>query len=191
MRTNIEIPVASDDLPSSAVPARQSHQQARKPYLAKALTSDAPQNRHPVVRPRRVFQFAAAGATGFMVDATVLSLLTSLAGWQPLRARLLSFLSAVTITWLLNRRYAFADQRARRHVSWEYSRYLLVQILGAMLNYLVFALVLVLLPALNAHPVRPLAAGSAVAMFFNYFSIQHWAFSENGRLVCVNNRKST
>lgn len=132
--------------------------------------------------PLRVLQFMVAGGIGFIVDATVLSLLTQWAGWHPLRARLVSFLSAVTVTWLINRRYTFADQRPQqRRTANEYSRYLFVQGLGAALNYAVFAAAILSVPVLQNHPVLPLALGSGVAMFFNYFALQRWVFSNHDR----------
>lgn len=124
--------------------------------------------------PVRVVQFAVAGGIGFIVDAAILSALTSLAGWHPLRARIVSFLCAVTVTWWINRRYTFADRNTKpQRTATEYSRYLLVQGLGAALNYAVFATAILLVPVLKSYPVLPLAIGSGVAMFFNYFAM-HW-----------------
>lgn len=127
--------------------------------------------------PRRIVQFIIVGGIGFVVDAAILTALTSWAGWDALRARGVSFLGAVTITWWLNRGYTFAARRARlARVAGEYPRYLLAQCLGAALNYAVFAAAIVLLPSLRAYPVAPLIFGSAVAMFFNYFAMQRFVF---------------
>lgn len=124
----------------------------------------------------RFLRFVVVGGIGFLTDAAVLSLLTSWAGWHPLRARLLSFLCAVTATWWLNRHYTFNEPRVAQHKSREYSRYLIVQGFGAALNYAVFAVAIVSLPVLKRYPVLPLALGSVVAMFFNYFGMRWWVF---------------
>ena len=124
--------------------------------------------------PVRIVQFVIAGGIGFIIDAAILSALTALAGWHPLRARIVSFLCAVTVTWWINRRYTFADRRTQQQrTAREYSRYLLAQGSGAALNYAVFAATILLVPALKPYPVLPLAVGSGVAMFFNYFAM-HW-----------------
>jgi putative flippase GtrA len=132
----------------------------------------------------RIVRFIVAGGIGFLVDAVILSALTSMVGWHPLRARIVSFLCAVTVTWWLNRRYTFADRRgAQQRTTREYSRYLLVQGAGAALNYAVFAAAILLVPALKPYPVLPLVLGSGVAMCCNYFAMQRWVFPEHAARV--------
>lgn len=111
--------------------------------------------------------FATAGGIGFLVDTTILSLLMRAADLGPLAARAASFPVAVTVTWYINRRFAFAGRGlARKHV--EYGGYLVVQTLGAALNFSVFALCLKVWPFLANWPVIPLAAGAALAVIFNF-----------------------
>ncbi|HTP38400.1 MAG TPA: GtrA family protein [Steroidobacteraceae bacterium] len=126
----------------------------------------------------RMAGFALAGGVGFVVDATILTLLVDGAGWSPLSARLPSFLLAVSVTWLINRHFAFADRRARlvRAMAGEFWRYLLIQGSGAVLNFGIFAALLWLVPAWNALPAIALAIASACAMVFNYAVLQGFVF---------------
>lgn len=126
----------------------------------------------------RILHFIVAGGVGFGMDAAILLLLTELDGWQPLRARLASFLGAVSVTWLINRHYTFGDRSARqtRTTASEYSRYVLTQSVGAAINLAVFALALWLLPGLRSHLIVPLALGSACALCFNYGAMHSYVF---------------
>lgn len=117
------------------------------------------------VKYPRLLRFALVGGVGFIVDATVLTLLVNGMGYGHYASRAVSFTLAVTVTWLLNRRWVFqAGSPTRR----EYSGYFAVQLLGASINLGVYVLVIELVPPLARIPVVPLAVGAAVAMFSNY-----------------------
>jgi putative flippase GtrA len=126
--------------------------------------------------------FVLAGASGFVVDAGILTLLMRIAGLPLMAARAVSFSCAVTVTWLINRNVAFA-RRARPRVSREYVGYVLIQVFGAVINFGVFAACIALLPALAAWPVVPLAAGAAVALLFNFVAAQSVLYPD--RASCV------
>lgn len=134
-------------------------------------------NESPLARAAR--RFVVVGGIGFLVDAAVLTLLVNANGWNPFYARLASFAVAVTATWLLNRRYTFAHRR-RHRTHTEYSRYVLVQSLGAALNFAVYALCLAGAPWLRELPILALAAGSVVAMGFNFWAMQWLVFPNSG-----------
>lgn len=126
----------------------------------------------------QVLSFGIAGAIGFAVDAGVLTLLVHYAGLSPAVARIGSFACAVLATWWINRTRTFkaaaGSPRLRPHQ--ELPRYVLVQCLGACLNYAVFMSVLYLVPATQALPVAALAVASGVAMFFNFFASRWFVF---------------
>lgn len=113
----------------------------------------------------RLVRFALVGGVGFIVDATALTLLVNGLGYGHYVSRAVSFSLAVTVTWLLNRRWVF---QAGSPSGREYSGYFAVQLLGAFINLGVYVLVIEIVPSLAAIPVVPLAVGSAVAMFSNY-----------------------
>jgi putative flippase GtrA len=126
----------------------------------------------------RLLKFLFAGGIGFIVDALVLSLLTTLVGWQPIPARIASFIAAASATWWINRHLAFAMQRAvtTRATRDEYTRYLGTQSLGAAINLGLFASLLWRWPMLNRYPVIALAIASVCALFFNYFVMRRFVF---------------
>lgn len=122
--------------------------------------------------------FVVVGGIGFVVDATILAVLVHGYGWGDYTARLVSFAVAVTVTWYLNRKYVFAaGQTARKHS--EYTRYLLVQGTGMLINFLVYSLCIASNDLMDRWPVLALAVGSAVALFFNYAGSRIFVFTGN------------
>ena len=128
---------------------------------------------------REAVAFGGVGAVGFLIDATVLSVLVLGLAWSSYTARLASFGAAVSVTWLLNRLWTFRH-RATSDRKKEYSRYFLVQSGGALLNCGVFAAAIALHPPLAHYPVVPLAFGSAVAMLFNFGLSRALVYSDKG-----------
>jgi putative flippase GtrA len=111
--------------------------------------------------------FVLAAAASFVVDAGVLTALVRAAHWAPWPGRFVSFPLAVTLSWWLNRRYAFRGRRSRDGRA-EYAGYWLIQLAGAALNFGVFGLCLHVVPALAAWPFVPVAVGGVAAMVFNF-----------------------
>lgn len=130
------------------------------------------------MRPARTFlRFCAVGAIGFVVDVAALYALSDLLGWYG--ARLASFLCAATITWMLNRRITFADDRSdgRMH---EYLRYLASMLGGGLVNYLVYLVALHGLEGPYA-PAVGVALGSLVGLLVNYLLARHIVFDSQRR----------
>lgn len=114
------------------------------------------------------------GGIGFAVDGAILSVLVHGLGWPHLQARAVSFATAVTVTWLCNRRWVFS---ATDDATREYGAYFGVQAAGAAINLGTYALVIALVPELARLPLLPLSAGAALAMVFNYSAATRWVFS--------------
>lgn len=114
---------------------------------------------------RRAYRFALAGSLGFAVDAGVLLLVIAALG--PYWGRALSFLAAVVATWLLNRRYAFADRTSGRHPLIEFVSYLAAMLAGGVVNYGVYAAIVALAGSAGVVPYLGVAAGSLVGMAVN------------------------
>jgi len=55
----------------------------------------------------RFLRFALVGTIGFVVDASVLRLVVAIFAINLYAGRLVSFLAAATVTWLLNRTFTF------------------------------------------------------------------------------------
>ncbi len=129
----------------------------------------------PQVAPtqQRLVRFALVGGVGFLVDATVLTLLVNGMGYGHYASRAVSFTLAVTVTWLLNRRWVFGAGPPTRR---EYSGYFVVQLSGAVINLGVYVLLIELVPRLAAIPVLPLAAGAVVALLSNFLLVQRFVY---------------
>jgi putative flippase GtrA len=125
---------------------------------------------------RALRSFAIVGVIGFLVEALILTVLVSFAGWGPWRARVPSFLIAVTVTWLLNRTLTFPGRGLQRR-SLEALLYIATMALGSMINLAVYGLMLFYIPRLAALPVIPLGLGSAASLMFNFSSARLLVFA--------------
>ncbi|MGX7004345.1 GtrA family protein [Caballeronia sp. KNU42] len=125
---------------------------------------------------KKIFSFGIVGGVGFVVDAGVLTLLSSNMGMNVYLSRLFSFTVAVFVTWMLNRRWVFKSDAPTTNKANEYISYLTVQVIGALINLGIFALSIFYFPGLKVYPIVPLAFGSVCAMFFNFVGAQVWVF---------------
>ena len=119
--------------------------------------------------------FALIGGIGFVVDGGILTMLNSIFGFDLLASRLASFSVAVTITWILNRRRTFAEQRDTRAAR-EWGRYAIVNSVGALLNIGIFFWLVHRYSSLAEMPLVPLAIAASIALVFNFFASKHFAF---------------
>ena len=122
--------------------------------------------------------FVVVGAIGFLIDAGILTLLMTGFGLDHYSARAISFTVAVTFTWYMNRRWVFEKSTASMSGR-EYSSYLVVQAIGAVINLSVFVAVIEIVPTLTNLPVVPLAVGAVAALLFNFSASSRFVFSES------------
>lgn len=128
---------------------------------------------------RRFLLFGVGGGLAFLVDAGVLHLLMAQWGLGPYLARLCSFMSAVTTTWLFNRSFTFAAGRAGgAALLHEWARYVVSQLGGFGVNYAVYAALVWSSMLVRQWPVLGVAAGSAVGLVVNYVLAQRYVFGE-------------
>lgn len=120
----------------------------------------------------RFSRFCVIGGVGFLIDAAVLTALIFSVNLDPLLARLISIIVAVTACWALHRLWTFQSRDKRRLREW--SRFVLVNSVGASVNYLVYAAILVITPVDS--PLFALAIGSIAALAFNYLGARFFAF---------------
>ena len=126
---------------------------------------------------RRLPGFVIVGAIGFLVDAGILTALVTGFGVGHYVARAISFTVAVTATWYMNRRWVFEQVTAHKR-SREYTAYLVVQVIGAVINLSIYVAVIELVPRLAETPVIPLALGAVVALLFNFGASSRFVFAE-------------
>lgn len=123
-------------------------------------------------------RFSAIGAMGFCVDEGVLAAMQLLLHLGPLRARLISVACAMTCTWLGNRNFTFAEQRAvgRGGIAREWLRFCAANSFGAVINYLTFAALLHIGPSPLNNSYLAAAAGAGVGALFNFTLSRHFVF---------------
>lgn len=119
-------------------------------------------------------RFAVVGAVGFAVDAAVLQLLVSVASWSPFAARAVSFPVALACTFTLNSLWTFKGLRLP--LARAYGAYGAIQVVGALINLLVFSACVLLAPPLYERPVIALGIGAAVSLLFNFYATRSVVF---------------
>tara|TARA_R110002072_G_scaffold205468_1_gene363411 strand:+ start:3279 stop:3668 length:390 start_codon:yes stop_codon:yes gene_type:complete len=122
-------------------------------------------------------RFLVIGGIGFVVDGGLLYLLVKL-GYAPELCRLITFPVAVTVTWQLNRVWTFQKPSGPSKASKTYPGYLLVQTIGALLNFAVFLVILQFVTSTAEGAFAAFSIGSAVGLLFNFFALRRLVFSE-------------
>lgn len=126
------------------------------------------------------FRFGVAGATGFIVDVTVLFFIVMWLDQPPLLARLASFSAALVTTWLINRFWTFRRRtlgKPRREVSREFARYSAVALSAGAANYTVYALLIVAAAAPGPfYLLASVVAGVAAGMIINFVGARNFVF---------------
>ena len=116
-------------------------------------------------------RFLAVGGAGFAVDGGLLALLLAV-GVDPYVARLLSFPPAVVATWWLNRRWTFGTADKARPAA-QLGHYIGVQLIGAAINYAVYAATIA---TGLAGPLAGFALGAAAALAWNFTGARSFVY---------------
>jgi putative flippase GtrA len=121
---------------------------------------------------KKFLRFALVGATGFLVDISVLWLLLTYTPLGPLPARAIAIVLAMTATWLLNRRFTFGA--SRRSIVIEGFRYGFIGLVTSLVNYGIYAGLITMAPLLS--PYAAVVAASLAAMLFSFFGYSRYVF---------------
>lgn len=135
------------------------------------------EQRNPWALLRQLLAFGAVGVVGFVIDAGTLYAVRWL-GMGLLVGRVISYLTAATSTWALNRRYTFtstADHGAVR----EWMLFLVSQLSGATFNLGLYAWLVMSSATVASQPVIGVAAGSLAGMLVNFFVARKFVFKES------------
>lgn len=136
------------------------------------------------MRPGREFAlFAIGGVIGLVVSAGSIQLMVSLLDMNPYLAWLFAFLLAATATWWWNRRHTFAARSSGRSLLGEWAHWIVLMGFGALVNYGVFILCLMLFPSWHRWPSLAVAAGSVVAAGVNFLSARLMLFRRSKTVV--------
>jgi putative flippase GtrA len=111
-------------------------------------------------------KFGTVGTIGFLFDtATVYAFRQALGLYG---AGMVAYLVAATVTWLLNRLWTFRG-RSSGSVHRQWARFLMVNLLGFVLNRGTYALMVTFIALCAAQPVYAVAAGALAGMFLNFY----------------------
>ena len=119
-------------------------------------------------------RFAVIGVFGFGIDTSVLWLAMA-AGTGFHAGRVISFLTAVSFTWALNRRHSFQSRDGAGRIN-EWLRYVIAMMVGGAVNlgasfacYHAFGIV-------RSWPVLAVAVGSLAGMLVNFYTARRFVF---------------
>ena len=118
--------------------------------------------------------FSLVGAAGFVVDAAIVWVLTS-GGANTIIAQAIAFAVAVTVTWLLNRQFTFAQHASPNRLR-EWMHYAAANSIGAVVNNGVYVLLVLMVAMFTKEPVLAVAAGSLAGLVFNFTASRAWVF---------------
>jgi len=123
---------------------------------------------------RQMLSFSVVGVLGFLVDAGVLYVALAW-GLGLYGGRAVSYMSAVSATWLLNRRYTF-EQKSGDNKLHQWARFVVSQLSGATINLGVYAALVHMSPLVAREPVIGVAAGSLSGLLVNFSVARAYVF---------------
>jgi putative flippase GtrA len=119
-------------------------------------------------------RFLLVGGLGFLLDASAFQILVSLDNGLGV-SRIISAALSITLTWYLNRRFAF-QTRSINAVAPEYARYVAVQTVGLLVNFGIYFTLIGKFDALHDMPLLALCCGAIAALVFNFLGARHYVF---------------
>lgn len=123
----------------------------------------------------QLMQFVVVGGLGVLVDVAVYYALQLLLSLGHLTARAISFFVAATHNWFLNRRYTFVYGRARAPIG-QWASYLLVVLVGFVVNVGTYAVLTTQTPTFARHPLVALLIGIALGTASNFLAARWYVF---------------
>jgi putative flippase GtrA len=120
--------------------------------------------------------FGAVGVAGFVIDAGTLYLARWL-GLGLIVGRLVSYVTAATSTWALNRRFTFTSRRTQGPLH-EWALFMVSQLAGAACTLGLYAWLVTVSTLIAAQPIIGVAAGSLSGMLVNFLVAKKFVFKE-------------
>jgi putative flippase GtrA len=120
---------------------------------------------------RKFSRFIVIGGLGFVVDAGLLMLFLGLGG-DPFISRIASILLAMLVTWRLNRAFTFGASDGSQLS--EAGRYFSVAASVAVMNYAIYAGLLLVLASL--HPLLATAISTLICVLASFAGYGRFAF---------------
>ena len=128
---------------------------------------------------KQFISFSIIGGVGFVVDTGMLYLLIYAIDANLYLGRLFSYLCAVTVTWMLNRAYTFkTDNQPVFHTSLlkQWSKFAGCNAFGAVINYIIYALLITFISVFYKNPVFAIAIGTLFSVNINFFLSKKYVF---------------
>jgi len=122
-------------------------------------------------------RFALVGVAGFIVDAGTLYVAMTFLETGHYLGRVISYLTAATATWALNRRYTFADRRDSQLLR-EWLKFLAANAVGGVVNYATYAALVGNSDMVATWPVLGVGAGSIAGLAVNFTLSRRLVFSK-------------
>jgi putative flippase GtrA len=116
----------------------------------------------------RFLRFGLIGAGGFIVDTSVLWLMIHVVGLDKYSGRGVSFMAAVTFTWLGNRTLTFRDRAARTALWREWATFVAANALGGLVNLGLYTVLVTFAPPPANNPFLAVFAGVLAGLLFNF-----------------------
>jgi putative flippase GtrA len=120
-------------------------------------------------------RFGIVGVGGLIVDTAALYAAMNLLGLGLYTGRVVSYLTAATFTWAVNRRFTFTQAEPASPVM-QWLKFLAANSVGAAVNYGVYAALVTWVAMAAAYPVIGVAAGSVAGLAFNFTASKRWVF---------------
>lgn len=120
-------------------------------------------------------RFLVIGTIGFIVDASTLKLLVTFLHTDLYSGRVVSYLTAATGNWMLNRRFTFRHAGDHAPVK-QWLTYLGANGIGGAVNFFTYAALITYVAIAKANPVLGVAAGSIAGLSFNFTVNKFWVF---------------
>jgi putative flippase GtrA len=141
-----------------------------------------PEGRRLGLLSAQFLRFGLVGVAGFVVDAGLLRGLLAL-GFGYYGGRVVSFLTAATTTWILNRSFTFRRDApsAFAHPAAEWLSYLGLMLIGGAANYGTYALAIATSETVRQHAELGVALGSLAGMVINFWSAKRMVFERPQR----------
>jgi len=121
--------------------------------------------------PSPYLRFGLVGASGFIVDETILTILHYGIGMDRYSSRAVSIFCAATFTWWGNRNLTFAEHATTGGFSalaHEWFKFMLANGIGALVNYSAYSLLVSFAPFPLDNPLVATAVGVGVGLVFNF-----------------------
>lgn len=126
---------------------------------------------------KEVLKFGSVGIAGFIVDTAVLYVFKDTFGLY--YSRLLSFLLAVSTTWVLNRTITFSELKTHHGNLWlEFFHYFSLMSLGGVINIATYSSAITSSQFIESYPVIGIAIGSLAGMSFNFITSKIFIYRE-------------